>query len=222
MFNADGCLNVTFSAVLTWHRENHVVAQMRKLLILDLDNTLIYCRLARPNESYPNVPSPDIQIVQVPVNDPFVNSPYAMYMRPGICAFLQAVAQWYDLAIYSAAVSLYGNVVVDRICDTCKVNISLRHWRDECVPIAAADGLAFTKDILMVAREWNPMIHDSELLANVVLVDDKPCSLMMFPRNGVLVTRYEGQRDDKLLPKLQAFLQEVCMLDDVRRRVKGK
>jgi hypothetical protein len=100
----------------------------RKILVLDLDETLIHShhdgftlarQVARP--SYP----PDF-ILKVEIDKHPVR--FFVHKRPHVDFFLEIVSQWYDLAIFTASMEIYGAAVAEKL-DNGRNILSKRYYR---------------------------------------------------------------------------------------------
>jgi hypothetical protein len=106
----------------------------RKLLILDLDETLVHSTTR--STLYGSSPSmrliPALRIELCLFQHPVL---YYVYLRPHVKHFLASVWAWYDLAIYTASVREYADVVVDYLCRHTGISIpkSRRFFRDDCL-----------------------------------------------------------------------------------------
>lgn len=85
----------------------------KKILVLDLDETLIHSHhdgLVRPTVK-PGTP-PDfilrVEIERHPVR-------FYVYKRPHVDYFLNIVSQWYDLVVFTASMEIYGAAVADKL-----------------------------------------------------------------------------------------------------------
>src|ERR1700731_3842632 len=79
-------------------RKEKISAMDRHMLVLDLDESLVFAT-ETPLERKPD----------------FVFGPYAVYKRPFLAEFLAAVSQWFDLAVWSSAGSDYVNAIVSNV-----------------------------------------------------------------------------------------------------------
>lgn len=165
-----------------------------RLLILDLDETLIYgaeAELQRPADFYVG--------------------PFHIYLRPHLAAFLNAVAPWYDLAIWSSAGSDYVAAIAREIC---LVDCEWRFvWaRDRCTPRMHPELLdrIYIKDLKKVKR----LGYD---LQRVLVVDDSPIKTSRNFGNAIYVRAFEGAADDAELPVLQAYLHSIREVNNYRK-----
>ena len=155
----------------------------RPLLILDLDETLIYgseTRLDREAD--------------------FSVGPFHVYKRPGVDGFLSSVDRYYDLAIWSSASGDY----VQCIADALRVNVS--EWqfvwsRQRCVQRMHPETFETIpiKDLRKASRQGYP-------LERILIVDDTREKVSRNYGNAIYITEFIGSDDDEELPQLARFL----------------
>jgi len=100
----------------------------KKILVLDLDETLIHSRhdnggLARPQIK--NDIPPDF-LLQVNIDRTPVT--FFVHKRPHVDYFLDVVSQWYELVVFTASMEIYGSAVCDRL-DSGKGILKTRFYR---------------------------------------------------------------------------------------------
>lgn len=168
-------------------------AQENRLLILDVDETLIHGterELERPAD--------------------FRVGPYHIYQRPHLERFLKAVSEWYSLAIWSSASPDY----VSRIAQT----IRPEHVRwefvwgcERCVQRFDPERFEtiFVKDLKKVKRLGYDLRH-------VLFVDDTPAKMQRNYGNAIYVDPYEGEADEEL-SYLTEYLGSIRTVDNYRR-----
>ncbi|GBP71684.1 hypothetical protein EVAR_8290_1 [Eumeta japonica] len=85
----------------------------RKLLVLDLDETLIHSHhdaMLRPTVK-PSTP-PDF-VLKVTIDKHPVR--FFVHKRPHVDYFLDIVSQWYELVVFTASMEIYGAAVADKL-----------------------------------------------------------------------------------------------------------
>ncbi|XP_073182620.1 CTD nuclear envelope phosphatase 1 isoform X2 [Lepidochelys kempii] len=85
----------------------------RKVLVLDLDETLIHSHhdgVMRPTVR-PGTP-PDF-ILKVVIDKHPVR--FFVHKRPHVDFFLEVVSQWYELVVFTASMEIYGSAVADKL-----------------------------------------------------------------------------------------------------------
>lgn len=162
---------------------------MRKLLILDLDETLIH--------GSPGANEADFLAAGIPV-----------FIRPGAHAFIDQMATFFDFAVWTSASSDYAADIVGKLFPHPPRFV----WcRERCVLRFNPDTLEidFVKDLKKLRRlGWD--------LTQVLVVDDSPEKLARNYGNLVRVPPFTGGLDDILEP-LAAFLIALSKEPDVRR-----
>lgn len=123
--------------------------------------------------------------------------------RPHVDFFLQEVAQWYDLVIYTASLELYGSAVCDMLEKDSKVSFKGRYFRQDCIQ----EGLQnYTKDLRAVNQD----------LANTLIIDNSPNAYRYFPDNAIHIHSFVGEADDDHLLRLLPMLDCLRFCSDVR------
>lgn len=119
--------------------------QGKKTLVLDLDETLVHSTFEPTDDS-------DL-VVRVTIE----GGNYNVYVkiRPGLDEFLEEVAEYYEVVVFTASMAKYADPVLDRIDK--RGCISHRLFREHCVMHRGA----YVKDLARLGRD----------LTNVVIVD---------------------------------------------------
>ena len=152
---------------------NWITELPRRLLIFDLDETLVHATLtALPREA------------------DFTVEGYCVYQRPGLPACLAALAPLYDFAVWSSASRSYVDAVVEHLFPG---PFALRFaWAVErCVQRVDmhANSYVYVKDLRKVQGQGY-MVDD------ITMLDDSPEKLVRQPRNHVAIPPYLGAADD--------------------------
>lgn len=170
------------------------MGHVRPLLILDLDETLVYA------SSDPFACEPD-----------FVVGPYSVLQRPGLQAFLDDAAQWFDLAVWTSSSPLYARAICNAIFPG-------------SLPLAfcwASDRCTLRRDLQ--SDTWVQAKHLSKLkrhgyaLERVLVVDDSPEKHRRNYGNLVRVHPFEGDPNDQELPLLTQYLAALHTASNFRR-----
>ncbi len=161
----------------------------RKLLVLDLDETLIH--------GCPGAAASDFSAAGIPV-----------IVRPGARAFLGRMADAFDLAVWTSASSDYAADIVRELFSRPPEFV----WcREKCVRRLNPETyeIEFLKDLKKIRRRGGDLAH-------VLVVDDSPEKLARSCGNLVRVPPFTGGKDDVLEP-LADFLIALSKEPDVRR-----
>jgi hypothetical protein len=98
-------------------------AKKRKILILDLDETLVH---STPIEPFPQF----AHLYQYSIDIYIDNTECTFYVseRPHLKHFMRKVCQWFEVVIFTASVQSYADPVIDRL--ECSSKISRRYFRE--------------------------------------------------------------------------------------------
>ena len=161
----------------------------RKLLVFDLDETLIH--------GCPGAAGADFSAAGIPV-----------FIRPGAKEFLRKMEDFYDFAVWTSASSDYAAEIVRQLFPHPPRFV----WcRERCVRRfnPETQEVDFVKDLKKLRRlGWD--------LAQVLVVDDSPEKLARNYGNLVRVSTFTGGKDGVLAP-LADFLVTLSKEPDVRR-----
>lgn len=179
------------------HSPTHVpvlvddVPMDRKVLVLDLDETLVHC-------SFYELPHFDTTVkifVEGGQFDVYVQK------RPMVEQFLNDVIQKFHVIIFTASVAEYANPVIDTICPG--IPPEQRFFRDSCSNIQGM----FVKDLAIFEKAMD----------SIIIVDNNPCSFVMQPGNAILSATWEGDMNDtELIDMILPLLNQCMDGNDVR------
>jgi Dullard-like phosphatase family protein len=123
--------------------------------------------------------------------------------------FLESLKDLYEIVIFTASQQPYADALLD-ILDPKGVLFHHRLFRTSCT---------FTQGYYVknLARLGRP-------IDQTVIVDNSPQSFMLHVENGIPITSWFGDLDDRELLKLRTFLQEMhCQsVKDVRDFLRKK
>ncbi|MBI4860984.1 MAG: HAD family hydrolase [Candidatus Riflebacteria bacterium] len=164
-----------------------------KLLILDLDETLVYTTDQSMGRG------PDFHTIGFPV-----------YKRPGVDGFLARCVEWFELAIWTSASEDYAQGILEGLFTDLEV-LSFVWTRDRCVRKLDPDlgGFCYLKDLRKLRRRGYS-------LEKILIIDDTPATARLNYGNIVPVAKYTGSIDDDELPSLLTFLEELGREENVR------
>lgn len=169
------------------------VAQRDRLLILDIDETLIYGTESALDR-----------------DADFCVGPFHIYCRPHLAAFLKAVSACFSLAIWSSATIDYVSAIAQQICpENCEWQFV---WgRDRCTRRMDPERFEtiYIKDLKKVKR----LGYDAR---RILVVDDSPNKTSRNFGNAIYVKAFEGSADDAELPKLSSYLESIRDAEDYR------
>lgn len=166
----------------------------RPLLILDLDETLIYATKTGLDRDA------DFQV-----------GPYRVYRRPGLGQFLAEVSAHYELAVWTSSSPNYAAAVRSAIFS-------------DALPLAfcwASDRCTYRRDLdtdsWVQAKKLVKLKRLGYRLERILVVDDSPEKHRGNYGNLVRVKPFEGDSDDGELLQLLPYLRVLHAEPDFRR-----
>lgn len=176
-FNEDDSPNGTRNAFF------EELAPRQKILVLDLDETLVHCSFRQPDH-YDDTIQIAIEGIEYQV---FIQK------RPNLQKFLNRVMTDFYVIIFTASLSEYANPIIDIICPS--LPHGQRLFRESCLFV---DGI-YIKDL--------SIFHTP--LDNIIIVDNNPCSFLFHSSNAILSDTWEGDlRDTQLIDEILPILNE--------------
>lgn len=163
------------------------------LLILDLDETLIY--------------SSDTELASL--KHDFVCGSFFVYKRPGLKDFLLSVKDDFKLAVWSSASDDYVESIASNIFPE-NLNLEFIWGRSRCTIKRDMDRDAyfFTKPLKKLKRKG----YDIE---RILIIDDSPEKAKENFGNIIYITEFKGIPDNEL-NKLSSYLQKLKSIANVR------
>ncbi|KAI3860899.1 hypothetical protein MKX03_009656 [Papaver bracteatum] len=167
----------------------------KKLLILDLDETLVHrsksiTRNRSTDKTY------DFSYTKRN------NYPYYVRLRPYAQKFLGRVSELFDVVIFTASFKDNADRVLDFLDPQGKLFVG-RYYHDSCTYLV--DG-SYVKDLSIFNVD----------LAKVILVDDRPTNFRWQRDNGIPVASWYFDPQDNELARLLPFLESLAPANDVR------
>ncbi|XP_034612932.1 CTD nuclear envelope phosphatase 1 [Trachemys scripta elegans] len=171
----------------------------RKVLVLDLDETLIHSHhdgVMRPTVR-PGTP-PDF-ILKVVIDKHPVR--FFVHKRPHVDFFLEVVSQWYELVVFTASMEIYGSAVADKL-DNNRSILKRRYYRQHCTLELGS----YIKDLSVVHSD----------LSSVVILDNSPGAYRSHPDNAIPIKSWFSDPSDTALLNLLPMLDALRFTADVR------
>ncbi|XP_076266350.1 CTD nuclear envelope phosphatase 1-like protein dullard isoform X2 [Rhynchophorus ferrugineus] len=171
----------------------------RKVLVLDLDETLIHSQhdgVLRTTVR-PGVP-PDF-VLKVIIDRHPVR--FFVHKRPHVDFFLDIVSQWYELVVFTASMEIYGAAVADKL-DAGRGILKRRFYRQHCTP----DFGSYTKDLSAICND----------LSSVFILDNSPGAYKSYPDNAIPIKSWFSDANDVALLNLLPVLDALRFTTDVR------
>ena len=175
----------------------------RKVLVLDLDETLIHSRhagLLRSSED-PGFP-PDF-ILRVAIDNHPVR--FLVHKRPHVDHFLSVVSQWFELVVFTASMEIYGKAVCDEL-DSGQGMLRRRYYRQHCTLLPPGDSESYSKDLSKVCAD----------LSRVFIIDNNPEAYTSYPDNAIPIRSWFSDPQDTALLQLLPLLDRLRRVSDVR------
>ncbi|CDW83760.1 nuclear lim interactor-interacting [Stylonychia lemnae] len=162
----------------------------KKTLVLDLDETLVHSSFKPPEQ-------PDIVLpVEIEGKVCYV---YVL-IRPGAITFLEQLAEYYELVIYTASLSKYAEPLMNILDqgEWCSHHL----FREHCT---FYNGI-FVKDMTQLGRR----------MQDIIIIDNSPSSYLFQPENALPILSWYDDKEDQLLYQYIPMLKELSDVDDVR------
>jgi RNA polymerase II subunit A small phosphatase-like protein len=156
----------------------------RKCLILDLDETLVH-------SSFKYMRQADFVI---PVDiDNQVHNVYVI-KRPGVDEFMKRVGELYEVVVFTASVSRYG----DPLLDALDIHKSVHHrlFRDSCYNYQGN----YIKNLSQIGRP----------LSDTIILDNSPASYIFHPQHAIPISSWFSDAHDNELLDIIPFLEDLA------------
>ena len=172
----------------------------KKLLILDLDETLVHSDL-------------DFLLREKIINydkilyfdsDEEKYIPLPLIIRPGIYEFLDYASENFDLVVFTASDQDYADSIINYI-EKDKKYFKMRLYRNSCLFIEP--GL-YIKDL---------RIFDSlKKIEDIIILDNSLFSFANQLNNGILITSFFDDKKDTFLDNVKNYLEYIKNESDIR------
>ena len=185
-------LNLTYPQAL--------FSKNKKLLILDIDETLVHSDL-------------DFSLKEkIPKYDTILhfnseeekNIPIPLILRPGIKKFLNYAVQEFDLVVFTASDKQYADAIIDYI-EKDKKYFKMKLYRNHCIFIEP--GL-YIKDLRIFS--------DFKNLEDIIILDNSLFSFANQLNNGILITSFFSDMNDTFLENVKCYLEFIKNEKDIR------
>lgn len=170
----------------------------KKLVILDLDETLIHSRVELLDHPC------DLEI-----------NPLYVYVRPHAEKLIKAFAERFSIAVWSAGSPKYVRRITEHLLEGLDPVVEpVFVWdRDACSKKASpffSFQEIFTKDLRKVEQFGFE-------LDSILIVEDDPIKISEFKDNAIIVKQYFGESSDNELELLAGYVKEIEAVGDFRK-----
>lgn len=171
---------------------NSIPISKRKILVLDLDETLIHtCEFP---------PHPKVQTIKCG------NPPVNVFKRPGVDSFIQLCSTYYDTYVYTYGTIIYADPILDILCPMIRQDHRL--YRHKC---------QFQKGHVI-----KDLSRFNRPLSDVILIEDSKDAKKQHPDNTILIPAWMGSPSDSILIEyLPPILLKLASSSDVRPIIKS-
>ncbi|KAL4798117.1 hypothetical protein BDV19DRAFT_377288 [Aspergillus venezuelensis] len=156
----------------------------RKCLVLDLDETLVH-------SSFKVLERADFTI-PVEIEGQYHN--IYVIKRPGVDQFMKRVGELYEVVVFTASVSKYGDPLLDQL-DIHGV-VHHRLFRDSCYNHQGN----YVKDLSQVGRN----------LQDTIIIDNSPTSYIFHPQHAIPISSWFSDAHDNELLDLIPVLEDLA------------
>lgn len=171
----------------------------RKILVLDLDETLIHSHHDGVVRQMVSPGTPPDFILRVNIDKHPVR--FFVHKRPHVDYFLDIVKDWYELVVFTASMEIYGTAVADRLAGDRKI-LQRRYFRQHCT----LDYGAYTKDLSAISDD----------LSSIFILDNSPGAYRAYPDNAIPIKSWFSDPRDTALLNLLPILDALRFTTDVR------
>lgn len=161
---------------------------LRKLLIFDLDETLVHATDRRLLEPEPS----------------FEHAPYFVYQRPFVQELLTATRHFYDFAVWSSSSKEYVDAVVKQVFGE-QFPLAFAWAVERCVQRVhpQSNSYVYIKDLRKVQGQGYSVDR-------ITILDDSPEKIVRQPKNHLQIKPYFGQANDReLLAITEILIQQA-------------
>ena len=177
---------------------------MKKLLILDLDNTLI-----RTHPSSENI----VDFLELNIE----NCNYYVQKRPFVSEFLEFCLEHFRVAIWSAGKEEYVDKVVSYLFDERKKELVFIWSREKCTTLTVT--FSFCEPITYYFKRLKKIWKNKSYVSNrknTLIIDDTPSTYCKNYGNAIRIQPFWGSYRDNDLIRIRNILLVCKDAQDVR------
>ena len=172
----------------------------KKLLILDIDETLVHSdldfSLKDKIKKYDTILHFDSEEEK--------NIPLPLLIRPGTKNFLDYAVEEFNLIVFTASDKQYADAIIDYL-EKDKKYFKMRLYRDQCLFIEP--GL-YIKDLRIFS--------DFKKMEDIIILDNSLFSFANQLNNGILITSFFSDMSDSFLENVKCYLEYIKKEKDIR------
>ncbi|KAF4525865.1 hypothetical protein B566_EDAN015968 [Ephemera danica] len=170
----------------------------RKVLVLDLDETLIHSHHDGVIRQTVKPGTPPDFVLKVVIDRHPVR--FFVHKRPHVDFFLDIVSQWYELVVFTASMEIYGAAVADRL-DNSRGILRRRYFRQHCTPEMGS----YTKNLSVICGD----------LSSIFILDNSPGAYRAYPDNAIPIRSWFSDPLDTALLNLLPVLDALRFTQDI-------
>ena len=156
----------------------------RKLIILDIDGTLLHC--FEYDIDYLPCIHYDFEIY-------FDNKIFGyVYERPNVKEFIKYLFNYYDVAVWTAAGSEYADQIVKKLfTDEQRKELKFVWSSEKCINVSKQDGLTtiYNYTVKPLKKIWRQKSNNYNKF-NVYIIDDTPLTYSRNIRNAIPIKKF--------------------------------
>ena len=179
---------------------NSLFSKNKKLLILDLDETLIHSDLDFTLKEKIS----KYDTILYFNSDEEKNIPIPLLIRPGMEKFLDYAEKEFDLVVFTASDQSYADAIINYI-ERDKKYFKMRLYRNHCIFIEP--GL-YIKDLRIFSN--------IKKLEDIIILDNSLFSFANQLNNGILITSFFCDMNDSFLENVKCYLEYIKNEKDIR------
>jgi len=190
--SADAIVRTVAYALVFAFFDTHMTPKARKLLVLDLDETLVHAT----EETLAH-------------DEDFCVGPYRVHLRPHLSSFVSHVLERFRVGVWTASGESYAAQIVERIFPNGSLEFVWSSKRCTMARDFTTGGYQTLKNLQKLKTRGYP-------LESIIAVDDTPSKYARSYGNLVTVREFLGDRSDAELPLLAAYLAQLAEVPNVR------
>ncbi len=193
----------------------------KKILILDLDETLVHSSCNSPffynnnnnfNNNNNNNFNNNFYDFEYTIYYKNKNIPIYVYKRPYVNEFLYQMSKLFTIYIFTSSMKEYSNKLIDLLdFEKC---IDKRYFRENCTKLNDL----YVKDLnkLFDRKKFT----NDYVNKNIIIIDNNPISYLFNHNNAIPIDSWNLNKNDDELLKLIPLLEFLSNVDDVSKVIK--